>query len=183
MYFCRELGNRLFCQNASDMKLIRRRIYTFVKVDLNQLFFREYRFRRDARRHYLPLYSAIAAPARNKEPLVIAMFNGTRYQGGLVDRLRGIMTTYQFCKENGLDYRIHFTTPCRLEEYLEPNRYDWRIADEDVSFNLNDSMPIHIDLSGIDPEKDFRFTKRLTRKFILGGKKVQTDSCPLKGCI
>lgn len=143
----------------------------FVKVTLNYWLFREYRFRRDARRHYLPSYSLTAAPARNERPLIICMFDGKRYQGGLADRLRGIMTTYKFCKDNGLDFRIHFVSPFRLEEYLEPNEYDWRIADGDVSFNRNDSLPVNIDTAHIDVAKDLQFQKKITRKFLLGGIK------------
>lgn len=72
---------------------------------------------------------------RDASQKVVCIFNGNFENGGLADRLRTIVCTYQLCQELGLDFRIHFTHPFRLQEYLVPNAVDWQIEDNDVSFS------------------------------------------------
>lgn len=43
--------------------------------------------------------------------LVVAMCDGRAYHGGLSDRLRGITSLYACCKEQGVDFKIHFPYP------------------------------------------------------------------------
>jgi len=44
---------------------------------------------------------------------------------------------YKFSKEIGFDFRINFCYPYSLNEYLEPNLYDWNISDVEISYNSN----------------------------------------------
>lgn len=82
--------------------------------------------------------------------LVVAMADGRMHHGGLSDRLSGIVSAYQYCQLNKVDFRIHFVSPFRLELLLEPNEYDWRISPEDISYSLYHSRPVFISMVNQD---------------------------------
>ncbi len=138
---------------------------TRLKAEFNYLFFRELRFKREARRHLLPRYTAEAPAAGNARKMIVSMFDGRRSHGGLADRLRGITTVYAYCREHDLDFRLHFVSPFRLEEYLLPNRYDWRIDDAAICYNCRDARPVYIDSSHRHLERDKRFQQKMARRF------------------
>ncbi|MBR5850219.1 MAG: hypothetical protein IKZ12_04075 [Alistipes sp.] len=141
-------------------ELIRR-----VKAEFNYRFYNKYRFRRVVRHRLMRYYTADAPRACNEQKQVIAMFDGRKRHGGLADRLRGLATTYIFCRERGLDFRIHFVSPFRLEEYLEPNGYDWRIAPEEICYNSCDARPVYISSSNRYPERDKAFQRKMAELF------------------
>jgi len=102
-------------------------------------------------RQLLPLYKSLNV---NPNPNVNLKLNGTKtvilmvrnettFSGGLSDRFRGITSVYQECKRQGLDFKIHFETP-NLIDYLEPNKYDWYIKDEDVYYDTKRVFPCTI---------------------------------------
>lgn len=66
---------------------------------------------------------------------VVCVMNGNFEAGGLADRLRGLVSVYQVCKELNLDFRISFTFPFALEDYLMPAEYDWLVEPEDICFD------------------------------------------------
>ncbi|MBQ9639957.1 MAG: hypothetical protein IJV06_00255 [Bacteroidaceae bacterium] len=68
------------------------------------------------------------------EKAVVFLCNGFVENGGWADRLKGILSTYMVCKEMGVAFRLLFTSPFSLTDYLVPNSYDWRIFPEDVVF-------------------------------------------------
>lgn len=143
-----------------------KRIFRWMKAQLNYAFLSERRFRRVARRRLQRrYYSAEASRATNTRKQVIIMFDGRKNHGGLADRLRGICTTYCFCREQGLDFRLHFVSPFRLEEFLVPNEYDWRIAPSELSYHIDDACPIYIASQDFDEERDNRFQRRVARRF------------------
>lgn len=143
-----------------------KRLFRRLKAAVNYGFFSAHRFRRVVRRHLLPYYTDEAPRARNGRKQVICMFDGRKRHGGLADRLRGIATAYRFCRDRGLDFRIHFVFPFRLEEYLEPNRYDWRIDPSEISYNRRDARPVYIASQALGDERDFRFQRRMTERFL-----------------
>lgn len=142
-----------------------KRLFRRLKAAVNYGFYSEYRFRRYVRRHLLAAYTDEAPRARNDRKQVICMFDGRKRHGGLADRLRAMATTYCFCRDRGLDFRIHFVHPFCLEEYLEPNRCDWRIDPTEISFNRRDARPAYIAAQALGDERDFRFQRRMTEKF------------------
>ena len=73
--------------------------------------------------------------ATNKSKMVICMLDGRALHGGLSDRLMGIISTYKVCKLLNLDFRIHFVKPFFLNDYLVPNKIDWKISYEEISYN------------------------------------------------
>ncbi len=72
--------------------------------------------------------------AEGVEPAVVSMFSGNAESGGLVDRLRGAVTTFIICQEEQRPFKLCFTSPFRLEDYLEPRDYDWTVDDGSLTF-------------------------------------------------
>ena len=69
--------------------------------------------------------------------LFIMVFDGTFIQGGLADRLKGIVSGFHYCLCNNIDFRIKHTYPFEFSDYLLPNEYDWTIKPSDkVSYHL-----------------------------------------------
>lgn len=69
--------------------------------------------------------------------------NTTNKSGGLADRLKGMVSVYKACAETGRPFRISHTIPFELEQYLQPNVYDWRINSSDICYK-NDEMELHV---------------------------------------
>ena len=67
---------------------------------------------------------------------IIICFNGVVPHGGLVDRLKGIISFYDIAKQLDYDFYIQFNNPFNLDEFLEPNNHDWKILDKEVKFVL-----------------------------------------------
>lgn len=82
---------------------------------------------------------------------VVCMLDGRMCHGGPTDRLRGILTIYNETKKYGYPFYIHWVYPFRLEDYLVPNKVQWVIKDEDVSYNSQTSYPVGIPI-GIGPQ-------------------------------
>lgn len=73
-------------------------------------------------------------------PYVVSMFCGNVAGGGLADRLRGAVSTYIISKLCGRPFRLYFTYPFKLEDYLVPNKYDWSISTDEVTFSKEQSV-------------------------------------------
>ncbi len=78
--------------------------------------------------------------------LVVAMIDGRMKHGGLSDRLCGIISAYQYCVLNNVDFKLSFTYPYMLDNFLTVNEYDWRISPEKISYNIKQSKPVYISL-------------------------------------
>lgn len=72
--------------------------------------------------------------------VVYMALSETTFSGGLSDRLRGIVAIYSECKRMGLPFRIVFE-PLHLEDYLSPNKYDWRINDDEICWDTSCVYP------------------------------------------
>lgn len=92
--------------------------------------------------HFYRLFSRTHRSERQKvivfvddRRLPYRFFRGkVRY--GVADRLRNILSVYSFCKRHRFDFRLRYTCPFDLTDYLIPNSYDWRIADNEISKSL-----------------------------------------------
>lgn len=94
--------------------------------------------------------------AVNKRKQIIFMCDGRMHAGGLADRLRGIVSSYYVCKKLGYDFRIYFVHPFCLSDYLEPNKVDWRISQEELSFCSLDAKPMFCGSNGTFVERSFQ---------------------------
>ncbi len=95
---------------------------------------------------------------KDYKPYAISMFCGNAQSGGLVDRLRGILSLYETCKETKREFRIFFTHPFLLSDYLKPNLYDWTIEADKVTFSERQAMPIIVDTQ-TENEKERQWQK------------------------
>lgn len=81
---------------------------------------------------------------RDGSKIVICPFDGRLHHGGTTDRIRGLLSTYSEASRRGIPFRISWTSPFRLEDYLEPASYDWRIAPGDVHHIKGIARPVVI---------------------------------------
>jgi len=84
---------------------------------------------------------------------------------GVADRLRNILSVYSFCKEYGLDFRIKYTYPFELTDYMVPNLYNWRIDDNRISKSMLNTKVLLLSCEGrmsddIDGEKHLAKLKK-----------------------
>ncbi|MCL1827148.1 MAG: methyltransferase domain-containing protein [Candidatus Cloacimonetes bacterium] len=86
--------------------------------------------------------------ARNEKKMLIFWADAIHNFGGLADRLRGIITCYQFTKSLDVDFKISFIHPNNLINYLRPNEVDWEINPESIIFDSKISL--FMPLSGRD---------------------------------
>ena len=91
-------------------------------------------------KYYTPWYKR----AQNREQWYIYMADGKMLHGGLSDRLCGLVSTYCYCKEHNKTFKVYFKSPYKLESFLLPNLYDWRIDESEISYNILDSCPVYI---------------------------------------
>lgn len=91
-------------------------------------------------------------------PSVVFMIDGRAIHGGLTDRLRGICSVYTYCKQKGIPFHLNAVFPFKLEDYLVPNKYDWRISEEEISYDLRKSTPVLVN--------DYQFDTRLHRLYL-----------------
>lgn len=137
-----------------------------IKKEVNYAFFREYRYRRVARRHLARYYSPQAPRAVNAEKLVIGMADGKYLHGGLADRLRGLVTLYSCCRQKGLRFGIRFTSPFDLADYLIPNDYDWRVADGELCMNSRDAKAVYMDNIDAQDSREPRWQQRVMERCV-----------------
>jgi hypothetical protein len=72
------------------------------------------------------------------------MADGRIICGGLSDRLRGIVSVYKLCKQLNLAFKINFTSPFNLNEYLLPNIYNWSILPDQICYNPKYTRPCFV---------------------------------------
>lgn len=82
------------------------------------------------RYHYLseilyPRYSDNLSDIKEEPKIVICPYEGFLEGGGLADRLRGILSTFYICKKLNVPFRLVFSSPFSLKNYLMPNKYNW----------------------------------------------------------
>jgi len=71
--------------------------------------------------HYAHCFSV----KQPKTKQIVVCFDGLFPHGGLVDRLKGIISCYQIARALGYDFKILFDNPFELSSFLEPNSIDW----------------------------------------------------------
>ena len=89
-------------------------------------------------------YLGKPAERRPEKEGIVCMYDGLILHGGLTDRIRGLLTTYREAKRRGMPFYIHWDHPFRLEEFLEPATFDWRIRPEEISYSSEHAFPVLI---------------------------------------
>lgn len=73
---------------------------------------------------------------------VILMFDGHSDQTGFADCLRGICSIAYMCRQCDIPLKIFYKYPFDLSSYLIPNKYDWIIGEDQLSFNQSEAEPV-----------------------------------------
>lgn len=79
-----------------------------------------------------------------KDNKIIFMVDGRSIHGGLADRIKGMISIYYLCKKYHRNFKINFTYPFNLTDYLIPNKYNWKIEKDDICYNKKYALPILI---------------------------------------
>lgn len=125
----------------------------------------------DDARFYDKYYSSDALSADVADGAVY-MADGLMLHGGLTDRIRGILTTYEYLKAKGIPFFIHWVHPFNLEDYLVPSgAVDWRISSDRISYSRREAFPVVI-LESLRPQT--HLVNRLRLKMALTGRLRQT---------
>lgn len=66
---------------------------------------------------------------------IIICFNGVLPHGGLVDRLKGMLSFYDIAKTLDYDFFIQFDAPFNLDVFLEPNQVPWKMDRRDLRYH------------------------------------------------
>ena len=75
---------------------------------------------------------------------VICIYDDNIKNGGLADRFKGIMSMYEICKEKGIEFKLLYTHPFNLNEFLIPNKINWSINSDELSYDLKTTDICHI---------------------------------------
>lgn len=101
------------------------------------------------RKYYAGAGNLKNRPQKNAPKTIICPFDGTVEHGGLTDRLRGILSVYAQAKKEDIPFKIAWDYPFKLETYLAPATFDWRIGRDAVIRNAEEATPLIIqDLDG-----------------------------------
>jgi len=90
--------------------------------------------------NYLKYFSL--KPTKQKQ--IIVCFDGLFPHGGLVDRLKGIISFYQIAQILGYDFKIIFNNPFDLNLFLEPNSVDWQIDTSKMRWHPTKSKTVYL---------------------------------------
>ena len=85
----------------------------------------------------LMMYSWFHKP-KMKQQIAVLLVDGKYSHGGFCDRLKGIVSLFQYAQVNNMPFRIDYTYPFKLSDFLLPNQYDWLPKEEEISRNLAD---------------------------------------------
>ncbi len=94
-----------------------------------------HRLREIAMTYKIALTSNNTSKLSTLTPLYVAMVDGSAKHGGMCDRFKGIITLYAYCKYRKIPFRIKYTYPFRLEDYLAPATYDWTLKEGEYTDN------------------------------------------------
>ncbi len=150
------------------MKMFRQ-LRRILDREIDYLFFRRFVSWREVHRHHRCRYSAAAPRAVSGRPMVVVfMADGFRRVSGLADRLRGIVALYGFCLDHGLEFRINFTHPFRLDKYMLPAGHDWRISPDELCWHPADARTFHlVTVNNDNRPREVRYQRKRLRQCLL----------------
>lgn len=101
----------------------------------------------------------------NESKFVVYMANGIIRHGGLSDRFRGIISVFKLCQQVGVEFKIYWTSPYKLQDYLVPNEYNWMISENEICYNTKYVRPYFITSTSNtgDEEVQYYYAKKYLR--------------------
>ena len=98
------------------------------------------------------------------EDSIIVMLDGRMLHGGLSDRFWGLISTYKYCKDHNKTFKIFFTSPYKLEEFLLPNKVDWLISSDKLRYVFPIARPIYLSMVYYNREKMYKYATDIFAK-------------------
>lgn len=77
------------------------------------------------------------------EKTIVICFDGTFSHGGLVDRIKGMISFYEVANQLNCNFKIRFDHPFDLSVYFEPNQHNWKL-DAPVQYNPLDTQVFYL---------------------------------------
>lgn len=78
-------------------------------------------------------------PKSDKPFIGVVRIDGRAYHGGMTDRFNGIISWWNYCRANGLTFKLWWVYPFELTDYIVPNEYDWRIEETEIPSSRRDT--------------------------------------------
>lgn len=91
---------------------------------------------------FISKYYTLKSSKSSTNDDLVFMADGRLAHGGLFDRMKGIITIYAVSLVQRKKFMINFSEPFLLEDYLVPNKYDWRLDQERITYSFPDSRPV-----------------------------------------
>lgn len=104
-----------------------------MKKRLFDIFFRESKL---IAKYYFPFCFG------HKSDTMVFKADGRFPHGGMFDRLKGAISVYAASECIGTKFKISFTHPFDLRDYLEPNEYDWTIDENELITGWPAARPV-----------------------------------------
>ena len=74
-----------------------------------------------------------------QEQAIVFFTEKGKWHGGFCDRMKGIISLYHFCLCRDIPFKINYTFPFEISNFLLPNEYDWSIKKEAVTFHRKEA--------------------------------------------
>lgn len=127
----------------------------------SELSYRSWLEEKYLRRVLLPMYNGKRGNESNSK-CVYYMSDDQWVSGGICDKLRGIVSLYTICVQLKLSFKIYWTYPFNLSDYLIPKDYNW-LSQETID-RSTDSIPIQLmSYRHYSDEKEISFQRKTLR--------------------
>jgi hypothetical protein len=91
-------------------------------------------------RNYLLGFKRFRAKNRVFPPPMLIFFTEKgKWHGGFADRIKGIVSLFHYCLCKNIPFKINYTFPFELSDFLQPNEYNWEIDKNEISFNRKEA--------------------------------------------
>ena len=117
---------------------------------------------RSIRANLLKAYKGRTSQEKSYLNCVVCIYRGDIIQGGLADRLRGILSVYKICRDINVPFRLYFVHPFKLELFLVPNRYDWHISKSDICNKIGGKSIVILDVTS-----DSEYQRKKRERYLL----------------
>lgn len=120
--------------------------YKFLQKTIKYIFSDFILYRLVSHAHNIPVssyynHSKSIIKHNDTLPHIIMMFNGKWDQPGFADCIRAITSVYHMCKINDISFSVFFNYPFKLTDFLQPNNYNWKISENEISYNIKEAIP------------------------------------------
>lgn len=98
-------------------------------MHLNNFFRQKINHIKELKLHFK--YYSLFKRTTESQKLCISMIDGRFAHGGLSDRLKGALSLFAYCRATHQEFRLNFSSPFNIADYLSPNKYNWLFRDDE----------------------------------------------------